>query len=151
MRRAILLLMLGIFCGAILAGAISVYVFHDVDQEKIGHLNDAFAGLSIEAGVFGLIIGGPVWLSVLLGRRFLNSRDYSPRARISFSLGIAVAVFQYPFEFIGRKLLPNFTEFFLSFYLLAAIFLCTAVLLRDIFKQLKLQRALSDAPGPKTD
>jgi hypothetical protein len=143
--------MLGIFCGAILAGAISVYVFHDVDQDKIGHLNDAFAGLSIEAGVFGLMVGGPVWLLVLLGRRFLNLRDYSPRASISFSLGITVAVFQYPFEFIGRRLVPNLTEFFLSFYLLAAILLCTAVLLRDMFKQLKLRKALSYAPGSQTD
>ena len=142
MWRAIRLLMLGIFCTALFLGAISVYIFHDVDKNKIGHWNEAFADLSIEAAVFSLIISGAVWLLALLGRQLFNLRGHAPRARIGLSLGIAAAVFQYPFEFVGRRLVPNLAESFLSFYLVAAIFLCTAVLLRDTFKQLKLQKAL---------
>jgi hypothetical protein len=142
MWRAILLLMLGIFCTALFLNAISVYVFHDVDQNKIGHWKEAFADLSIEAVVFSLIISGAVWLLALLGRPLFNLRGYSPRARIGLSLGIATAFFQYPFEFVGRRLVPNRQESFLSFYLVAAILLCTAVLLRDTFMQLKLRKAL---------
>jgi len=41
--------MLGIFCTALFLDAISVYIFHDVDKNKIGHWNEAFADLSIEA------------------------------------------------------------------------------------------------------
>lgn len=142
MWRAILLLMLGIFCTALFLGAISVYVFHDVDQGKIGHWNEAFADLSIETAVFSLVLSGSVWLLALLGQQLFNLRGHSPRARIGLSLGIAATVFQYPFEFVGRRLVPNRAESFLSFYLVAAIFLCTAVLLHDIFKQLKLRKAL---------
>ena len=142
MWRAILLLMLGIFCTALFLDAISVYVFHDVDQGKIGHWNEAFADLSIETVVFTLIISGSVWLLALLGRQLFNLRGYSPRARTGLFLGIAATVFQYPFESVGRRLVPNLAESFLSFYLVAAILLCTAVLLRDIFKQLKLRKAL---------
>jgi cytochrome bd-type quinol oxidase subunit 1 len=134
--------MLGIFCTALFLAAISVYVFHDVDQDKIGHWNEAFADLSIEAIVFSLIISGAIWLLAFLGRQLFNLRGYSPRARIGLSLGIAAAVFQYPFEFVGRKLVPNLAKSFLSFYSVAAIFLCTAVLLRDTFTQLKLRKAL---------
>jgi hypothetical protein len=140
MWRAILLLMFGIFCTALFLAAISGYVFHDVDQDKIGHWNEAFGDLFIEAVVFSLIISGAVWLLALLGRQLFNLRGYSPRTRIGLSLGIATAVFQYPFEFVGRRLVPNLARSFLSFYLVAAIFLCTAVLLRDTLKQRKLRK-----------
>jgi cytochrome bd-type quinol oxidase subunit 1 len=142
MWRAILLLMLGMLCTALFLDAISVYVFHDVDQDKIGHWNEAFADLSVEAVVFSLIISGAAWFLALLGRQLFNLRGYSPRARIGLSLGIAAVGFQYPFEFAGRKLVPNHAEFFLAFYLVAAVFLCTSVLLRDTIKQLKLRKAL---------
>jgi len=142
MWRAILSLLLGIFCTAFVLNAISVYILRDVDQGQIGHWNEAFADLSIETVVFTLIISGSVWLLALLGRQLFNLRGYSPRARIGLFLGIAATVFQYPFEFVGRRLVPNHAESVLSFYLVAAIFLCTAVLLRDTFKQLKLRKAL---------
>lgn len=58
MRRAILFLMLGIFGTALFAAALSVYMFHDVDHDKIGHWNEAFAGLCIESALFTLIVGG---------------------------------------------------------------------------------------------
>jgi hypothetical protein len=45
-------------------------------------------------------------------------------------------------DFVGRRLVPNLAESILSFYLVAAIFRCAAVLLGDTFKQLKLRKAL---------
>ena len=79
MFRAILLLTLGIFFTALFLGGISVYLFHDVDQDKIGHLNEAFAGLSVEVIVFSLIISGAVSLLFLFGRQFFKLHGYSPR------------------------------------------------------------------------
>jgi hypothetical protein len=114
-----------------------------VDQDKVGHWNEAFVNLSVEMVVFSLVISGSVWLLALLGRHLFNLRGYSPRARIGLFLGFAAIVFQYPFEFVGRKLVPNLADSFLSFYLVAAILLCTAVLLRDTFNQLKLRKALA--------
>ena len=58
MWRAILLFMLGILCAALLGAAVSVYLFHDVDRDQIGHWNEAFAGLCIEFVLFTLIVGG---------------------------------------------------------------------------------------------
>jgi hypothetical protein len=142
MWRAMLLLILGIFCTALFLDSISVYVFHDVDQAEIGHWNEAFAELSVESVVFGLIIGGSVWILCLLGRQLFNLRGYSPRARIGLALGIAATVFQYPFEFVARKLFPNLAGTFLTLYVVAAIFVCTAVLLTDTFNKLKLRNAL---------
>jgi cytochrome bd-type quinol oxidase subunit 2 len=142
MWRAILFLMLGTFCSGLFVAAISVFVFHDVDQGQIGHLNEPFANLSIETVVFSLVISGLAWLLALLGRHLFHLRGYSPRARVGLYLGIAVTVFQYPFEFIGRILGPNLAESFRWFYLVAAILLCTAVLLRDTFNQRKLRKAL---------
>lgn len=139
MWRSILLLILGIFCSALFIGAISVYVFHDVDQDKIGYWNEAFANLSIEVVAFSLMISGAVWLLALLGRLF-NLRGFSPRAKIGLYVGIATAVLQYPFEFVGRRLVPNLAESLLYFYLVATIFLCTAILLRDTFQQRNLQK-----------
>lgn len=139
--------MLGILCAALPLDAISVYIFHDVDHDKIGRWNEAFVGLSIEAAAFSLLISGGVLLLALLGRQLFHLRGCSPRPRIGLFLGIAVTVFQYPFDFAGRKLVPNSTESFLSLYLAAAIVLCTAVLLRDTFKQQELQKTV-EAPPP---
>jgi hypothetical protein len=141
MRRAILLLTLRTFSTALFLAAISVYIFHDVDQDRIGHWNEAFADLSTEVFVFSLILGGAVCLLALVGQRVFGLRGGFPRARIGLSLGIAAAVFQYPFEFLGRRLVPNFAGSLLSFYMVAATILCTAVLLRDASRQRELQKA----------
>jgi ABC-type Fe3+ transport system permease subunit len=106
MSRALLLLMLGIFFTALFLGAISVYAFHDVDQDKIAHLSEAFAGLSVEAMVFSLIISGAVGPLSLLGRQLFKLRGSSPRPRIGLLLGIAAAILQYPCDFVGRRFFP---------------------------------------------
>jgi hypothetical protein len=48
MLRAILLFMLGMFSTALLSAGVSVYIFHDVDRDMVGHLNEAFTGLCTE-------------------------------------------------------------------------------------------------------
>jgi hypothetical protein len=130
--------MLGIFCGFLFDSVLSVYVFHDVDQDKINHLNQAFAGLYAEGVLFALMVGGAAGLLTLLGRYLFHLRGYFPRAELALFLGIGVAVFQYPWEFAGRIVFPQFGDFFLSFYLIVATVLCTVVLLRDNFRQMKL-------------
>jgi hypothetical protein len=72
MLRAILLLMLGVFCTALFSAAISVYIFHDVDKDKIGHWNEAFAGLCAESVLFTVVVGGGVALLTLLGRHLFH-------------------------------------------------------------------------------
>jgi hypothetical protein len=147
MWRAIVFLTLAILCSALVVALISVYVFHDVDRDKLGHLNEVFADLAVEAAIFALIIGIPSWVLAALGKYLLKLRGYSPRAKLGIILGIAVAVCQYPFEFLGRKLLPQYAELFLSIYLVAAILICAAFLLRDASKQ-KIQTALESRSTP---
>jgi hypothetical protein len=147
MWPAIRLLTLGIFCTAQFLAAISVYVFHDVDKDKIGHWNEAFADLSVELAVFTLIVSGAVWLLALLGRQLFNLRGYSPRASIGLSLGIATAFFQYPFEFAARKLVPNLAESLLTFYLLAPPRYLQATATRDLNQRRISVRAGMEATG----
>jgi hypothetical protein len=141
MRRPILFFMLGILGTALFCSAISVYIFHDVDQDKIGHWNEAFAGLCSESVLFTLIIGGGVAFLALLGRHLFHLKASSPRAMLGLSLGIGVTLFQYPWEFAARKELPNLADFSLSLYLVLATVLCAIVLVRDNFKQIKLCEA----------
>lgn len=141
MGRAILLLMLGIFCAALSIAAISVYVFHDVDKDQIGHWNEAFAGLCMKFVLFTLIIGAGVALLVFLGRSLFHLKGYSPRLKLAFFLGISVSVLQYPCEFIGRVLFPKLEDFTLSLYLLVAIVVCAIVIVRNSFRQMKFCQA----------
>jgi hypothetical protein len=141
MRRSILLFMLGMFCTTLLSAAISVYMFHDVDQDKIGHWNEAFAGLCAEGGLFTLIVGGAVGLLTFLGRHLLHLKDYSSRANLSLFLGIVVTLLQYPWDFAGRMAFPKSADFSLSLYMIVAIVLSTIVLLGDNFRQRRLGEA----------
>jgi len=141
MRRAILLLMLGMFCTALFSAAISVYIFHDVDKDKIGHWNEAFAGLCIESVIFTVVVGGGVALLTLLGRLLFNLKGYSPRSKLGACLGIGVTVLQYPWDFVGRTAFPKLADSSLSLYLIVAIVLCSIVIVRDNFRQMKLCQA----------
>ena len=145
MWRAILLFMLGILCAALLSDAISVYIFHDVDKDMIGHWNEAFAGLCIEFVLFTLIVGGGVALLTLLGRQLLHLKGYSPRSKLAFFLGIGVTVVQYLWDFAGRAAVPKLADSSLALYLIVAIVLCSIFLVRDNFRQMKLCQASSAA------
>jgi len=141
MRRAILLFMLGVFCTALLTDAISVYAFHDVDKDKIGHWNEAYAGLCSESVLFTVIVGGGVALLTLLGRHHFHLKGYSPRSKLGLFLGIGVSVLQYPWDFVGRAAFPKLADFSLLLYLIVAIVLCSIVIVRDNFTQMKLCQA----------
>lgn len=142
MRRSILLLTLGILLTFLVVAVMSVYLFHDVDREMIGHLNEAFAGLCVEGILFTLIISAPVWLLTFLGRHLFHLTGYSPRARLGFLLGIGITAFQYPWELLARVVLPKLVDAALSSYLVISIILCTIVLLRDNLRQKRLFGAL---------
>jgi hypothetical protein len=141
MRRTTLFLMLGIFGTALFGAAISVYMLHDVDQEKIGHWNEAFVGLCAESVLFTLIVGGGVALLTLLGRHLFHLKGYSPRAVLGLILGVGVTVLQYPWEFAVRKQLPKLAVTSLYLYLVVAIVFCTVVIVRDNLRQMKLRQA----------
>ena len=144
MRRTVLLLMLGLLSTTLSIAAISVYVFHDVDKDKIGHLNQAFAGMCIESVVFTLIVGGGVALFTLAGRLLFRLKGYSPRAKLGLLLGIGVTVFQYPWEFAARKELPKLADSALSFYLVLAVVFCAIIIVRDSYKQMALPKSHAD-------
>ena len=146
MWRAIVLFTLGIFSTALVVSLFSVYVFHDVDKEMTGRWNEAFAGLCVEFVFFTAIIGGGVALLTFLGRQLLRLKGYLPRPRLCLFLGIGVTVLQYPWEFAGRALLPEFEDFPLSLYLVVAIVFCSVVLVRDSVRQKKT--ALASAVQP---
>jgi hypothetical protein len=137
MWRSILFLILGFFCTALLVAAISVYLLHDVDHDMVGRLNEAFLQSCTEGILFGLIVGGSAGLLTILGRFVFHLRGYSPRAMSGFILGISVTVFQYPWDFSTRMIFPKLEDVSLFVYLVAAIVLCTLVLLRDTLKQKK--------------
>lgn len=141
MRQTTLFFMLGIFGTALIGAAISVYMLRDVDQDKIGHWNEAFVGLCVESVLFTLIVGGGVALLTLLGRRLFHLKGYSPRAMLGLLLGVGVTVLQYPWEFAVRKRIPKLADTSLYLYLVIAIALCTVVIIRDNFKQMKLCQA----------
>lgn len=139
-------MMLGTFGAALLVAAISVYVLHDVDQHKAGHLNEAFAGLCAEGVIFAVIISGGVALLTFLGSHLLSLKGNSPRPMRALLLGVGVTVLQYPWEFTARKTLPRLADLSLYLYLVFAVVLCTAFLLREGY-QLKT----SQAPSPHSD
>ena len=141
MRRSILLLMLGVFCTALLSSAISVYLLHDVDNDKIGQWNQALVALSIEAALFTLVIGGGIALLTLLGRLLFHLKGYSPRATLGLFLGMGITIFQYVWDFAGRAAFPKLADTSLGLYLVVAIVFCSIVLVRDNLKQMKLPQA----------
>jgi hypothetical protein len=141
MRRFIFFLVSGIICAAFFIDAISVYLLRDVDHDQIGHLNAAFAGLCAESVIFALLIGVPTGLFTLAGERLLHLRGHSPREMLSLLLGIGVTAFQYPWDYIARSAFPKSANLFLDFYIVIAVVVCTVVLLRDAFRQMKLYGA----------
>ena len=138
MRRTILLFILGIFCTAILSNVVTVYVFHDVDADKMGHWNEAFAGLFTESVLFALIGGGGVALLTLLGRRVFHLKGSSPRAKLGLYLGIGVAIFQYAWDFAGRVAFPKLADTGLALYLILAIVVCPIVFVLESHKQMRM-------------
>ncbi len=140
MRQPILLFISGIFSSALLISAISVYILHDVDRDQIGHWNEAFAGLAQESILFALFIGAAVALLTALARKFLKLTRSSPRPVLGAVLGMCIPLIQYPWDYAVRKELPALAQLSLICYLVFATAICTALLVRDNFKQQELHR-----------
>jgi len=149
MVRAIFVFMVGILGAAILLSALSVYEFHDVDQNQIGHWNEAFAGLCIEAVAFALIIGTGVTILTLIGRHLFHLSGYSPHWKLAFFLGVGVPLLQYLWDFASRVAAPKLAGASLSAFLVAAIVLCSILFLRDAFRQRQLCQAGNLMNDPK--
>jgi hypothetical protein len=130
MKRLILALTLGILCAALCVSAISVYVFHDVDHDQIGHWNQAFGYACQESTAFAIIISGATGLLTLLGRVLLRRKHISLRLGRAFFLGIGVSVFQYPWDFVTRALFPAFAQASLLIYMSIAPIACAIFFLR---------------------
>jgi hypothetical protein len=133
--------MLGIFCTALSSAAISVYIFHDVDKNKIGHWNEAFAGLCTESVLFSLVVGMGVAILTLVGRHLFHLKEHSPRAKLGLFLGVGVTILQYPWDFVGRVAFPSLADSSLFLYLIVVIVLCSVVIVRDSFRRMKLCQA----------
>jgi hypothetical protein len=132
--------MLGTLCSALVSSALSVYVFHDVDKNMVGHWNEAFVGLCTESLLFALIVGGGVAFLTLMGRLLFKLKGYSSHAKLGFLLGVGVTVLQYPWDYFGRATVPGFADSLLGVYLIVAIVLCSVALIRDAFRQRKLRQ-----------
>lgn len=130
--------MLGILCAATFIAAVSVYAYHDVDKEQIGHWNETFAAQCIEGVLFTVTVGGGVAVLTLLGRQLFHLSGCFPRLKVVFLLGVDVSLLQYPWDFISRAALPRLADAALSAYLVVAIVLSSIVLVCDAFRQRKL-------------
>jgi hypothetical protein len=96
MRRVFRSFGLGLAFTAIVVDAISVYIFHDVDPDRIGQWNRAYVELCWEAALFVVIVALPVWLLTLIGRWIFHLRAVTPRPGLALLIGIVTIVFQYP-------------------------------------------------------
>lgn len=139
MRRAILCLTLGTFSTALLLSLFSVYILHDVDREKVGHLNQAFTGLCFESAVFALVIGAATGVLTAIGKRLLRVKGSNSRPAFGIFLGCCVAVCQYPWDLVARSFFPQLADLALETYVVVASLLCAAVLLRRGLSQDKAE------------
>jgi hypothetical protein len=116
--------------------AISVYLFHDVDPDRVGQLNRAFAELCLEFIGFILVVGGLFMFFTWIGRALLHLQAIPPHPKLGLILGVLAVLLQYPFELAGRLFFPGMQDIVLTVYLLLSPMLFAALLLRDNFTKL---------------
>jgi hypothetical protein len=86
--------------------AISVYLFHDVDDNRIGQWNLAFRELFGEFLILVAAISAFVLLLTWIGRILFHLKEIPPSPKLAFILGILLILLQYPIEFAARKYFP---------------------------------------------
>ena len=108
--------------------AISVYILHDVDKDRVGRWNLAFFELCEEFLIFSVLASG-LFLLFLWGGRALLRKPLSPNYVLAFWLGVAVILVQYPIELAGRALFPTLKDALLTFYPLLSPLFCAILFL----------------------
>ena len=115
--------------------AASVYLFHDVDADRIGQWNLAYGELTFEFLAFSTGVAICFFLAAWIGTVALGLRDVPVNLKLGFVLGIALTLIQYPAEFAVRKLTPAFADAFLLGYMLLSPLCCAAIILLNSHKR----------------
>jgi hypothetical protein len=116
--------------------AISVYLFQDVDDDRVGQWNLAYLELCGEFLILAAVAGTLVWLLTWIGRIVFDLQRIPPSPRLAFFLGILLILVQYPIEFAARKYFPARKDIVLALYPLLSSIACAALLLRDNFARM---------------
>lgn len=121
----------GVAVSALPVNALSVYVFHDVDKNRMGQWNRAFGELMVEFLLFSTITALFLLVFLALGRRFIRPSVSEFHPGLSFLLGCGLLVFQYIFDILVRVFIPSMYDLMLGTYLLIGPAFCAAILLRS--------------------
>jgi hypothetical protein len=135
MWRVVLSFFCGVCLSALLLGAISVYVFHDVDKDLVGKWNIAFRYLAGEVLLFGLLVTLGTAILTQIGRMVAGLRSTVPAPKLGFILGASIGLVQYPFEFLVRKLADEHYNFWSYAYIALSILVPSAVFVAASRKQ----------------
>jgi uncharacterized membrane protein SpoIIM required for sporulation len=127
MWRVVLSFFRGVCLSALLLGAVSVYVFHDVDKDLIGKCNIAFRYLAGEVLFFGLLVTLGTAILTQIGRMVAGLRPAVPPTKLGFIVGVSVGLVQYPFEFLVRKVANEHYDFWIYTYIGLSILVPFAV------------------------
>jgi hypothetical protein len=130
MLRLTIWFYVGMLLTALLVNALSVYVFHDVDQEMIGHWNAAYFLLDVEFAIMSFIISGFLLLFISVGRKFFYRHGGPLNIRLGIMLGIGTILFQYAFDMAARSWVPGITMIVLCLYPLLSSAASAIILLR---------------------
>jgi hypothetical protein len=137
---------LGIFAAALFTNAAAVYLFHDVDADRVGKLNLAFWELTLEFLAFGLALAVIFFLTTWSGSLVLRLRDVPLNLKLAFILGVVVTVLQYPAEFAARVATGGSADAFQLAYLLSSPVFCGAIVLMNRYKRRATMIARSTYP-----
>jgi hypothetical protein len=131
----------GIFVAAVFTNALAVYVLHDIDADRVGKLNLAYAELTLEFLFFALVATTAFLVAIWVGAKMLRLQVVDSGLRLGFTLGIILILIQYPVEFIIRKLsTEHSSDSFLLAYPLLAPLCCAAIVVRDAHRQRSILR-----------
>jgi len=135
MWRVVLSFFRGVCLSALLLGAVSVYVFHDVDRDLIGKWNIAFRYLAGEVLLFGLLVTLGTTILTQIGRIVAGLRSAVPAPKLGFILGASIGVIQYPFESLVRKVADEHYAFWSYAYIVLSILVPSTIFIAACRKQ----------------
>jgi len=135
MWRVLLSFFRGVCLSALLLGAVSVYVLHDVDKDLIGKWNIAFRDLAVEVFLFGLLVTLGTSILTQIGRMVAGLRPAVPAPKLGFNWGASIGLVQYPFEFLVRKVADEHYAFWSYAYIVLSILVPSAVFIAACRRQ----------------